>query len=178
VDRSLLIFLNGLVHLPGVKQVCWLIDQPWSPLLLLVAVLFDVARRKRWWEVLGVVLAVIASDTLCAHVLKPLIERPRPCLAVAGILAPFGCGPGFSMPSCHAANAFAMAMVLDRTWAWGLALVIALSRSVAGVHYPTDLLAGAALGVAIGWPLRVLVVHLGRKRKPPPSPATRRGGIA
>jgi undecaprenyl-diphosphatase len=178
MDRALLVFLNGLVRLPGVEQVCWLVDQAWSPLLLLVAVGIDVARRRRWWEILGVLLAVIASDTLCAQVLKPLIARPRPCLDVAGILAPFGCGPSFSMPSCHAANAFALAMVLDRPWAWGVAVIIALSRAVAGVHYPTDLVAGAALGVAIGWPLRVLVLHLGRRRKPPPSPAVRRGGIA
>ncbi|MFH1468638.1 MAG: phosphatase PAP2 family protein [Pseudomonadota bacterium] len=178
MDRALLVFLNGLVALPGVREFCWLVDQPFSPLLLLLVVVVSVARRRRWWELLGGTVAVLISDPLCAQVLKPLIARPRPCVDLAGILAPFGCGPAFSMPSCHAANAFALAAVLDRPWAYGLALLIALSRAVAGVHYPSDLLAGALLGMAIGWPLRQVVVQLGRRKKKPASGPTRPGGIA
>lgn len=155
MDRGLLEALNGLVELPGLHEICWLVDQPWAPLIVLILVVADVARRKRWLELPAVVVAVILSDLACARVLKPMFARARPCAEWSWIAAPFGCGPSFSMPSCHSMNIFALAMVINRPWAFALALVVALTRTIAGVHYPSDLLAGAVLGIAIGWVIRL-----------------------
>ncbi len=168
MDLSLLHTLNGLVGLPGIHQLCWLVDQAWAPLLLLVLVVVDVARRKTWLELPAVVAAVVVSDLLCARVLKPVIERLRPCAEYEWVTAPFGCGAAFSMPSCHAANLFALAMVINRPWAFALAVVGAIARSVSGVHYPSDLLAGAVVGLAIGWVARFVLesIQASRKRQP------------
>jgi undecaprenyl-diphosphatase len=163
MERSILRFLNGLVELPGIHQFCWLVDQPWSPILVLALVLVVSANRRRWLEIPGVVAAVLVSDPLCARVLKPLIARPRPCAEWSWVAAPFDCGASFSMPSCHATNLFAVAMVLNRPWAFLLATLVAVARTISGVHYPGDLVAGAVLGVAVGWVIRVVIERLQRR---------------
>ncbi len=167
MDAQLLRTLNGLVELPGVNQLCWLVDQAWAPVLLVVLLLVWSWRTKSWYEIGGVVVAVIISDVLCARVLKPIIARPRPCAELEWVAAPFGCGAAFAMPSCHATNMFALAMVINKPWAFFMAAVVAIARSIAGVHYPSDLLAGAVLGLVIGWVIRYLVEGLrrGAKRK-------------
>jgi membrane-associated phospholipid phosphatase len=176
MDQALLKILNDLVELPGLHQLSWLVDQSWAPLLLLVLVVADVLRRRRWIDIGGVVAAVVVADLLCARVLKPMIARPRPCAELSWVLAPFGCGAAFSMPSCHAANLFALAMVVNRPWAFALAAVCTLTRSVAGVHYPSDLMVGAVLGLGIGWLVRLGLDVLAPRRKPA-KPKQRNGRV-
>jgi membrane-associated phospholipid phosphatase len=76
---------------------------------------------------------------------KQLVRRPRPRLEGLPPLA--GTVSGLSYPSAHAATSFAAASVLGRRW-YPLAAAIALSRPYLGVHYPSDVAAGAALGCA------------------------------
>jgi len=167
MDAQLLQTLNQLVDVPGIHHLCWLVDQAWAPLLVLVLVVADIARRKTWLEIPAVIAAVVAADVVCARVLKPSFERLRPCVELDWVVAPFGCGAAFSMPSCHAANLFALAMVINRPWAFALAVVGTLARSVAGVHYPSDLLAGAVVGLALGWVARFVLnsILASRRRK-------------
>lgn len=90
----------------------------------------------------------------CFVVLKTLFKRNRPFVQMAGCVVSIQPSDKFSMPSGHAAAAFLMAtlvsyyypefMVLAFLWA-GL---IGLSRVLLGVHYPSDILAGIALGVS------------------------------
>lgn len=103
-----------------------------------------------------VVIAVWAAD-LAALGLRHLIGRTRPYDAIAGLDAVSGVGgtgPGF--PSGHAtvsaAGALALILLVRRAVPAlaGLALLIALSRVYAGVHYPTDALAGLVLGCVFG----------------------------
>jgi len=73
-----------------------------------------------------------------------------------------GCGGGYSFPSSHASNHFALASLLAPSWArgassrwrWALflwAASIAYGQVYVGMHYPVDVLFGALLGTAIGW---------------------------
>jgi len=76
-----------------------------------------------------------------------------------------------SFPSMHAAGAFAVAAALAgmRTihsrWIWviafTLALAVAWSRVCLGLHFPSDVLAGAAVGVASAWLVSRLARHWG-----------------
>lgn len=106
--------------------------------------------------VLALAAAIGLADLLGARVIKPLVERPRPCHVHPEVALPGACGPGRSMPSNHAsttgAGATVVAVVLRRR-GLGLGLVpmalVCLSRVYLGVHFPSDVLVGALLGAAV-----------------------------
>ncbi|MFQ5499115.1 MAG: phosphatase PAP2 family protein [Candidatus Zixiibacteriota bacterium] len=121
----------------------------------MLALLVRGNRRLRWL-VLFSALTLLLTDQLSAHLLKPLIARIRPCHTIADIHLLVGCGSGYSMPSAHAANAFGQAALFGiankRTLKYllSVAALISLSRIFVGVHYPFDIVAGAAIGVFVG----------------------------
>jgi undecaprenyl-diphosphatase len=97
----------------------------------------------------GVALAI-------AHVVSGIVDRPRPFVTDPGgvhLFARHAADPGF--PSDHATAAFAIATALMlRNRAWGavvlaFAVVLGVGRVAMGVHYPSDVLAGAALGALV-----------------------------
>lgn len=102
-------------------------------------------------------LLITASDQLSSATIKPLVSRIRPCAALDAVRLLVPCGPGKSFPSSHAVNNFAMAFLLARLYrdaAWYLfvyAGLVAFSRVYTGVHYPSDILAGSAIGCAVAW---------------------------
>ena len=99
-------------------------------------------------------------------------ERVRPALADPAIEALVPTPASASFPSGHAATAFAAAVAVGAFYPrlrWpllGLAALVGLSRIYLGVHYVLDVLAGAALGLALGllmvWATRRLLGWLGR----------------
>jgi undecaprenyl-diphosphatase len=108
----------------------------------------------------GAVAAIVTLALTGAAVtlLKAVTSRVRPCHAMEWChTLPIDVPVDHSFPSGHAAGSFAFALFasrLDRRAAWflvPLASLVALSRVALGVHYPTDVLAGALLGAAMGW---------------------------
>lgn len=120
------------------------------------------------WVVLGLLLALIDADRreawlICAALgplaivlnygIKLAVRRPRPLLDG---LPPLGGAPSsLSFPSAHATSSFAVATAMVRVdpamfGAFAVALALALGRPYLGMHYPSDVLAGAVLGVLIG----------------------------
>jgi undecaprenyl-diphosphatase len=112
---------------------------------------------RRWRAVVLVVVARL-GELACESGLKALIARPRPVLD-----GPVAHASGYSFPSGHAAGAAALygslvllASPLLRRWArvllWAtgalLVAAVAASRVLLGVHYPSDVTAGVALGLA------------------------------
>jgi membrane-associated phospholipid phosphatase len=115
-----------------------------------------------------VVIAYFATSAV-VDVLKLSIHRQRP---VDHTLVPEPTSSSF--PSGHAATSFACAATLapfvSRTGAivlYVLAAGIAYSRVYVGVHYPIDVLAGAALGLLVATALRRLQAALQRSRQSP-----------
>ncbi len=114
-----------------------------------------VARRDRRAFTV-VLLAVLMASALADYVVKPAVDRERPFDTMPGEV--IGGKPhDASFPSGHSANAFAGALTLSHVapgWSalwWTLASAIAFSRVYLGVHYPLDVLGGAALGLLSAW---------------------------
>jgi undecaprenyl-diphosphatase len=120
-----------------------------------------------------------AAILLCESIsgaLKVAVERDRPPLS-RPVPEPLLEAPStYSFPSGHATVSFACATVLAlavprlRWPLFVLAALISFSRVYVGVHYPFDVVAGAALGVAIAIALRMLAAALRRS-----APRTRQG---
>src|SRR5262245_38497318 len=106
--------------------------------------------------ILGMVVAVAAGLPLY-KLLKRAMARPRPCAAEGSGLVPLVPAlDRFSFPSGHTLHAVAFTVVVLGHYpglAWLLVpftALVALSRVVLGLHYPSDVLAGAALGSLLG----------------------------
>ena len=105
-------------------------------------------RREAW--LICAVLGPVAIGL--NYVIKLLVRRPRPVLEG---LPPLGGAPSsLSFPSAHATSSFAVATAMTRVdpaiaaVAFVVALALSLGRPYLGMHYPSDVLAGALLGVA------------------------------
>ena len=112
-----------------------------------VGVLADSERRPVYRRAAKTTAGVYALNQL----LKFAVRRPRPRLEGLPPLA--GTLSGLSYPSAHSATSFAAARMLSPALPaaplYALAVGLALSRPYLGLHYPSDILAGAALGAAL-----------------------------
>jgi membrane-associated phospholipid phosphatase len=120
------------------------------------------------WLAIGTALAIVDGSNreawlICAALgpiaiglnfpVKLIVRRPRPVLEG---LPPLGGAPSsLSFPSAHATSSFAVATAMTRVEPLGalaflLAVALALGRPYLGMHYPSDVLVGAVLGVALG----------------------------
>lgn len=161
---------------PVVDAAVRFFNQPAAGLLcgaLLIAWAAFRWRRRAVPIVLAAVLAVVATDVFGARVVKPLFNRTRPCYALAPgsfrqVVPTANSG---ALPSLHAANWFAAVTPLAvaappaAPVLFGLAAVISLSRIVAGVHWPSDVLLGAVYGAGMGLLASWLIRTLARRRR-------------
>jgi undecaprenyl-diphosphatase len=121
---------------------------------LAIAALISAGRR-RWQALATTAAAILITFLIVDHVAKPLVGRERPFAAAPAVPVIGGRPDDPSFPSGHAANAAAGAFTLSASvpqlapfW-WALAAAIAYSRVYVGVHYPIDVIAGAAAGTLI-----------------------------
>jgi undecaprenyl-diphosphatase len=108
----------------------------------------DSPRRARWLRATGTVGGTYALNTA----IKLVVRRRRPQLRGLPALTPTA--TALSFPSAHASTAFAGALAYSRLGApaaplYALAVGLSYSRLYLGVHYPSDVLAGALLGTTV-----------------------------
>lgn len=154
--------------------------------IVAVAIVVLVLVVLRLWATVILVVVAEGGAALMEELVKLVVARPRPRLFHHVVAAS---GPSF--PSGHATNAIALAIVviflvwrftqrhdltaLTAVVALTYAALVGLSRLVLGVHYPTDVLGGFALGAA--WLCAVIALPiwghdtfpLSKDRAPPPT---------
>jgi undecaprenyl-diphosphatase len=125
--------------------------------ILVLLLLIPGTRRELARRAAVAAAASVAVALLVTHLLASAVDRPRPFVAHPATIHPFlahAADPSF--PSEHSAAAFAIATaVACRARGWGtvllvLAVVLAAGRVFLGLHYPSDVLAGALAGIGIG----------------------------
>ncbi len=100
-------------------------------------------------------LAAALAGLLVYKWLKVRTSRPRPCQVYATITASAPALDRFSFPSGHTLHAVSFTLVASSAYPglapilWLYTALVALSRPVLGLHYPSDVLAGAAIGALL-----------------------------
>lgn len=169
-DRALFFWVNRGWHHPWLNDLfgafTWL-GVGWVQVLLALVVWWLAKRyADRMWAVLyrsafvPLLVAWLASGVL-VQVLKRVWERPRPSNLPGALVAADERIFSKSFPSGHSCTTAAMAMVLTVVFwrrspgvvlsAWVVTLLVMLSRVYRGVHYPSDVLAGALVGAMCGY---------------------------
>ncbi len=155
LDRDTVEWLSSL-HWPVVTPVMKGLTYAGAGGIVWIAIAAVLALRLRRPLVFVALLVAIELASFSDGVLKSAIGRDRPPVGDPHVHPSIPVPTDPSMPSGHAMTAFAGAVVLGAVvprarWALlALAVGIALSRVYLGVHFPSDVLAGAALGAAIG----------------------------
>jgi membrane-associated phospholipid phosphatase len=140
----------GQLSRTGEHAACWL-----ALGALGIASTEPGSQRRRAWQ-RGVAITALAVGL--NYAVKVSVKRPRPQLDDLPALSPVV--SSLSFPSAHATTSFAAAAAYSRAvppaapLLYGAAGFFAVSRPYLGVHYPSDVVAGAALGTVIGRLLR------------------------
>ena len=172
LDRQLFYFINHDLANPFFDLVMPYFRNPrfWIPLYLFV-IGFCWYKYKKQGIIIVVFIALSAgfADFTSAHIVKTAVKRLRPCndpIVSLTDITRVSCGTGYSFPSTHATDHFAMAffviMLFYKKWPWiwlwgiGWAGLISFAQVYVGVHYPIDVTCGALYGILVGWIFSVI----------------------
>lgn len=162
-DLALCLRLNRLSHIDALRHVFRVVSRLgngvfWYVLMLLLPVFYGGVA----WPTVGRMAIVGMLGLGIYKWLKQKTSRPRPCQVYAAISAAAPALDRFSFPSGHTLHATSLSMICAAGFpelgplVFPFALAVGLSRPILGLHYPSDVLAGATIGAllaqaAIAW---------------------------
>ncbi len=166
-EKSLFFFLNGS-DFSFLDNFMWLYSYKltWIPLYLCFFILFIYKYRHNWKEYVlifvAIALVILICDQVASGILKPMFHRFRPTHHPDfkdQVDIVFGYRGGkYGFASSHASNAFGFAMFMSLLFKNKIltallfihAIITAYSRIYLGVHFISDIIAGAAIGIIAG----------------------------
>lgn len=178
-NQPLFQFIYGLSHRNFLLDDLGVFLAQYLPYLMVLWFLFLAVKRKDWRMRVLVLsegaLAVILSRGIVTEVIRFFYHHLRPFTVLN--FAPLISESGYSFPSGHAAWFFALSMIVfyySRKWGiwyFTLSAVMGIARIYVGVHWPLDILGGAAIGVLCGMLVHQLVrSSLGKLQQAPSFP--------
>lgn len=157
IDFAILAFIREHFSCSAMDAVMKLFTYAgnWGIIWIAITVALLISKKHRSP---GVSMAIGLAVCLAAGnlILKPLIARERPFIADPQIILAISPPSGYSFPSGHSLSSFVSATILAKhsrkaaAFAVPTAILIAFSRLYFCVHFPTDVLFGAAMGIAAG----------------------------
>ena len=183
LDKALYVFFNQTIANPVLDWTMPVLtdlnQNIYGRLFFAALCLLLMWRGGPKGRVIGVLIIILVafSDQFSSSLIKRLVERPRPCHTIDGrtvvehVRLLVDCGSGYSFPSSHAVNNFAVGTLLSyhyRRWTWlfmSVAALVGFSRVYVGVHFPSDIVGGALIGAFCAW--CVLLVHRWLSRRFP-----------
>ncbi|MBE0655399.1 MAG: phosphatase PAP2 family protein [Bacteroidales bacterium] len=175
LDEWIILALNGS-NSSFWDPVMWWISGKYSWWPFYLALMVFIFWKKRWKEggmiLMLTVLLLVASDQTSVHLFKEVFQRPRPSHnpSIENLLHYVNNykGGAYGFISSHAVNAFAVAgflsLVFRLKWLtfvlmfW--AALVSYSRIYLGVHYLTDIVAGALWGLILAYGMVKLFIFL------------------
>jgi len=175
-EAASFLFTNGIFRNPIMDFLMWWASNRfiWIPLyVFFVWKIYKSYPKNFWLFIIFCVLLILFNDQL-GNVFKHGFERPRPTHdALLGSLVETVNnyrGGRYGFFSAHASNSFGVAMMVTMLCydkfkpifpiAFGYASLVSFSRIYLGVHYPSDILVGAMVGILSGWIFSISFVKL------------------
>lgn len=192
MDKEILFFFNRTIHCDILNPVFIFFSSRVAALLFLIFPIVLLIRGYRekdknlvkniYIMLIVTGIAIALADIISSRIFKPFFQRPRPCQTISDLwfwkkksgiwLLTDGVKSfksSFSFVSSHASNSMGVAIlwsIFYKKWAWlfiSIAILVGVSRMYLGVHYPSDILGGFALGTLIAFFGRYLVEILKNK---------------
>jgi undecaprenyl-diphosphatase len=167
LDRRLLLKINGMNH-PLLDNVMWFFSYTWPTIFIILIVAFIFYKKynpKKAVEFIIGCAIVFACADLTSNAIKHKVERYRPThnLEIKEQIHTVNDyrGGKFTFFSGHATNTFAIITFIFLCINWIerkykllffiYPLIVVYSRMYLGVHYPSDVITGAVVGIFYGW---------------------------
>ena len=166
-DNNIVVAINNC-HSPFMDNAILVITDFWFFVGVVCCIIaYSIWKDKFPKTILFCALLIVAvgcTDYLCASIIRPAVQQLRPTnpdnpvSAMLHIVRGY-IGGKYGFPSCHAANSFAIAVFTTlwfrRKWLAvlliGWALLECYTRLYLGVHYPSDIVFGMAIGSLIAY---------------------------
>lgn len=173
LDLSVFHFFNNFAGQSPIGDQAIIFFGSYLAYILIVVFFVHVAfsRHEKLLKIEILATTLIASffaRFVVTEGIRYFIHRPRPFLTLH--LTPLFTDPAWSFPSGHATFFFALATAMylyDKRWGIGYfvgAILICMGRIAAGVHYPSDILVGALVGIAVALATFSIIRPLAEKR--------------
>lgn len=182
LDRDFVLFVNGF-HSQTSDEVMWFFSQTYSLLPLYLVVIYflfkEYTPKVFFGLIIFLVLTIFLTDQLSVHLFKDVFQRLRPSHnpLIQDYLhyyrqadGTFYRGGDYGFISSHSANYFGVFAFIfpflsnKRKWLlWLLfitGLIVILSRIYLGVHYLSDVLAGASFGLLSGFLMNYILTKI------------------